>query len=1120
MRVHTLSSYVTLVVALALAPSFAAEYLVSPRGSDEGTGHSEAEAFCTVTRGVSALKPGDTLTILPGDYQEALRLGISGQEGQPITIRAKRPGTVLMRGDVDVDGFERVPGLHYTWAKSFERNVEGVGERDTAVIYSFVPSAVEVEDVRGSCYYDLEAKQLYVHTSDSQSPERHALIASVTDDFGMLFEMPRGQKRVTDVIVDGIGFSGYMNREVASRPGGLTRWGLYFVLPERCVVRRCTAFLNGGGIGYVRPIDCLIEDCHAFGNFSTYSSSGGNIISWSPAKKTIHRNNVVHSTPSNGIRFYGGGTEDCIMEGNLAYDCGYGEIWIKGGANQTSKMVNNISLGALHPLGLDAANIRGNICKYGSGQERFDASTVIMSRLRRFKLADHFADPVHHDFRLQADSKLRGSGPDGSDPGPSPYRDGVFFVSPEGDDQNRGTCVKQAWRTLAHAAKMAQAGHTVYVLPGTYAGPLKPMTSGTSDEPIVFRRRGHGRVMLQGSDAVKLDGLSHVHLKGLEVRGAVSANRTEGVLIERCAVGGGSILAHDARDLSVKHCAIQGRETGLSFRNCNGVQIVANVFGSLVEKAMVFDRVALPALYSDFNCFQQGTCVVQMDGRAFGELDEWRRVSMQDGRSLVSSGTAGLLGRGPLATNIGPTECVNAEAPVTLDRVCVHSVSATTANIEWWTPTTEATTTLHWGLTPDCPNRVENIYDGCIFHTVSLIGLRPGTRYHFRVSATKPVWEFHTNEALAELERQKERAVSESDVASFTTLTKDAPAKTYHISTHGDDASDGLSEAQAWRTLRHAAANVLAGDTVLIHAGTYEEHVPMRVTGDEGRPVTFRAAGDGKVWLNGSGQKRSCAFRIAFKHHVVLDGLYFHHFRSKPYNSSSTGGAVHVVGGSHNVARRCFYDGRTKTYMPFFIHGEDTADFTMENCVVIAGWNNVSLWRCPNLLVRHNVFYNGLIRAMTLFNDAHQAVTLSHNLICANIPQKVGNPQLGLWHLEAYRGDHNCYFSRKSAEERSVAGYVRVEGEKNPGRLLLAELQNLTGHDQHTIFADPGIPAVKEMQLTYKPGEHDRLELHRKGMEIEPLDFHHFLADPNGPCARAVDGKPIGLDPAAFPGLR
>jgi hypothetical protein len=41
-------------------------------------------------------------------------------------------------------------------------------------------------------------------------------------------------------------------------------------------------------------------------------------------------------------------------------------------------------------------------------------------------------------------------------------------------------------------------------------------------------------------------------------------------------------------------------------------------------------------------------------------------------------------------------------------------------------------------------------------------------------------------------------------------------------------------------------------------------------------------------------------------------------------------------------------------------------------------------------------------------------------------------------------------------------------------------------------------------------------ELHQTRQEIQLLDFHHFIAAPDSPLAKAADGKPIGLDPAAF----
>jgi len=1148
---------VLLMICCLTTYALAVDYFVSRHGSDKATGRAETAAFATIGKGISVLKPGDTLIILPGEYFESVRARLCGKPGLPITIRAKRRGTVLMRGDVDAAGFELLPGTRYTYALDFEheREVEGVGERDTFKVYAFVPSLPEVEDVRGSCWYDRESKRLYVHTSDSGHPDSHGLSVSVTNDFGILLESPRGEKTVHDVIIEGIACSGYQNREVATRPGGLTRWGMYIVLPERCTIRGCTAFLNGGGIGLVRPKDCLIEECTAFGNYSTFSASGGNIISWSPAKNTIHRNNVVHTTKSNGLRFYGGGTENCVQEGNLAYDCRMGEIWIKGGSNKTSRMMRNISLGMIYNSGgVPPDNIRHNICKYGSSISE-DGSNIVFSKMRRFDPDRHFADPVHHDYRLQSDSPLRGTGPNGTDPGPFPYRDEVFFVGPNGDDNAAGTSVKQAWKTLKRAAASAGPGHTVYILPGTYAEPLVPARSGTSEKPIVFRRRGRGRVELNGGGrlpvGVDLHGLSHIAIEGLRVRGftgvGISANRGEGIRIEKCTVlscGQEGILALEVKDLAVCHCLVRDNaQWGLRLDKCTAAAATGNIFDVNEKAAFAVCPESLDTLWSDRNDFVPSadkSCVtIVADGGKRHSLARWQMLSKLDPNSLAvearyRNANAGefslrddsmLPGRGPLTTPIGPYERDAISVPLRIEGVRVHSVTATTANIEWWTPTTEATTTLEWGPTPACKSKIENIYDGSIFHTVSLCGLKPATKYYYRVSATAPTWEFHTNEDLAQVERAKPRELRRTDPVSFETLAKDPPRRTFHVAVTGDDKNDGVSADTGWRTLRHAAACVRAGDTVIVHRGTYEEHVPIRATGDAHAPITFRAAPGEKVWLDGSGQKRPTAIRVAFKQHVHLDGFYFHNFRSSRFQIPGHAGAVEVLGGAHNVIRRCFYDGRAKTYMPYFVRADSTRGMVVENCVIINGWNGSSFRECPDLAIRHCVFYNCLIQALSLFNSAEQPVTLSHNVLCDNIPQKHNNPLVSLWHLEALRADHNCYFVRKSPEERFVAGYVRIKGKKDPKKLVIAELRTLTGQEKGSIFANPGMRVVKALKLKYKSrAEHSELEMHRKGDDIRPLDFADFFADEAGPCGQAAStgsgradrGKPIGLDREAF----
>ena len=54
------------------------------------------QKYTTVTDGVKALKNGDTLTILPGRYYEAV---FDARKLKNVTIRAQVPGSVLIHGD-------------------------------------------------------------------------------------------------------------------------------------------------------------------------------------------------------------------------------------------------------------------------------------------------------------------------------------------------------------------------------------------------------------------------------------------------------------------------------------------------------------------------------------------------------------------------------------------------------------------------------------------------------------------------------------------------------------------------------------------------------------------------------------------------------------------------------------------------------------------------------------------------------------------------------------------------------------------------------------------------------------------------------------------------------------
>ena len=76
---------------------------------------------------------------------------------------------------------------------------------------------------------------------------------------------------------------------------------------------------------------------------------------------------------------------------------------------------------------------------------------------------------------------------------------------------------------------------------------------------------------------------------------------------------------------------------------------------------------------------------------------------------------------------------------------------------------------------------------------------------------------------------------------------------TYHVATSGSDSNDGLSADMPLRTLNAAADRVAPGDTVNIHAGSYEENlIRSNLSGLPDLPITFKAHGDGPVVIDGT----------------------------------------------------------------------------------------------------------------------------------------------------------------------------------------------------------------------------------------------------------------------------
>jgi hypothetical protein len=77
-----------------------------------------------------------------------------------------------------------------------------------------------------------------------------------------------------------------------------------------------------------------------------------------------------------------------------------------------------------------------------------------------------------------------------------------------------------------------------------------------------------------------------------------------------------------------------------------------------------------------------------------------------------------------------------------------------------------------------------------------------------------------------------------------------------HVSKEGSDDSGNGSESRPYKTIKRAQSSADAGDTILIHAGTYKETIRLKKSGTSDKPITLKAAdGPGSVTIDVDGKE-------------------------------------------------------------------------------------------------------------------------------------------------------------------------------------------------------------------------------------------------------------------------
>ncbi len=106
-----------------------------------------------------------------------------------------------------------------------------------------------------------------------------------------------------------------------------------------------------------------------------------------------------------------------------------------------------------------------------------------------------------------------------------------------------------------------------------------------------------------------------------------------------------------------------------------------------------------------------------------------------------------------------------------------------------------------------------------------------------------------------------------------------AAAETYHVAPGGDDGGPG-TESEPWETIQRAADTMVAGDTVLIHEGTYAEHVTPASSGAPGAMIVYAAAEGETAVIDGTGvtvPDWGGLFQISRRSHIEVAGLRVQH---------------------------------------------------------------------------------------------------------------------------------------------------------------------------------------------------------------------------------------------------
>jgi len=783
-----------------------------------------------------------------------------------------------------------------------------------------------------------------------------------------------------------------------------------------------------------------------------------------PGKDDARRDHIIANVMNDRRSFrWKGATRETVFQGNVCtghVNC-YGTRILDGTIYEWNEpadrivLRNNTILASVGWAGeaLGPGGWNGNWCTV----DKASFNNFVPDRDKRAEAiaGARFADPTYLDYRLQSDSPLKGRALGGGDLGAFRFcKDRIYYVGPDGSDANPATSERLAFRTLAKAASTLRPGDTLYVAAGEYGTPLRVAASGTPDARIRVRAYRKARVRLPGVEVsgahVTLEGFDVVKFPGdgLRVTGA-------GAIVKNCLVrdSSGAGIRASAPELMVNHCTVVGNRSGLEIEAAT-----ATVRNSIVA----FNREAQTRLAGTARDSYRG-----YNSCYFGHGVDGARVAAE-ADSIVADPQFGDLSKGDLrltwsspALYLGefaaPSGCREEVLfrQVEISEVRVVNVLRDMAVIAWHTPKDDTTGRARYRVRGQSQWTYSNPANRDTVHAAALMGLKPETDYEVQIVAESP----------------RARNAASKAVAFRTTRVSREPGKR-HVSPQGSDERDGRTAATAWRTLRKACLEAIPGDTVLIAPGVYVDPIRPLCTGLPGRRITFRREGEGEVVVHGRSITATLV-DLSRRNHVTVDGLTF--VCDMPYGhpppiillsksndieilncrTHQLGSGTAVMRGRRAEAesvsagnvRGLRLEGNVFSGQRYCIRAGSCIDVTVKNnTFAYPSVLHVFLGGCDNVTIVSNVFYHDEGRT---------------------------NPYVQLRHADMnakMQIDHNLY----TPAPKMKIGYIQLASGGRKITKVLAETldawQTESGHDRHSLCADPMLVNPAEGDFRLKPG--------------------------------------------------